>query len=114
MPSSDEVMTKRSNWLNNIETLIAGTKNNEVEIKDTLGTDPEIIFENTEKADMLHRAIDSLPKNQKIAFTLNKYEDLSYKQISEVMDISLSSVESLIHRAKKNLQKKLLNYYKIN
>jgi len=105
---------KKSNWLNNIETLIAGTKNNEVEIKDTLGTDPEIIFENTEKADMLHRAIDSLPKNQKIAFTLNKYEDLSYKQISEVMDISLSSVESLIHRAKKNLQKKLLNYYKIN
>lgn len=103
---------KRSNWLKSIETVFTGTKNHEVEIKHTSGSDPEIIFENREKAEMLHRAIDSLPKNQKIAFTLNKYEDLSYKQISEVMDISLSSVESLIHRTKKNLREKLFNYYK--
>jgi RNA polymerase sigma-70 factor (ECF subfamily) len=105
---------KKSNWLNSIETLFAGTKSNEGEIKYASGDNPEIIFEDKEKAEMLHRAINSLPKNQKIAFTLNKYEDLSYKQISEVMDISLSSVESLIHRAKKNLQEKLLNYYKKN
>ena len=36
---------------------------------------------------------------------LSKYEDLSYKQISEVMKLSVSSVESLIFRAKQNLQK---------
>ena len=56
--------------------------------------------------------IDKLPENQKTAFTLHKYEDLSYKEISDILNTSLSSVESLMHRAKKNLQKKLENYYK--
>jgi RNA polymerase sigma-70 factor (ECF subfamily) len=69
-------------------------------------------LENTQRTALLHEAIDALPKNQRVAFTLNKYEDLSYKEISEVMQISLSSVESLIHRAKKNLQKKLYTCYK--
>lgn len=66
----------------------------------------------------LHRtikeAINKLPKNQKIAFILNKYQDLSYKEVAEVMDISLSSVESLIFRAKANLQKLLSDFYKKN
>lgn len=62
----------------------------------------------------LKDAINNLPKNQKIAFILNKYQDLSYKEVADVMDISLSSVESLIFRAKGNLQKLLSNYYKKN
>ncbi len=74
--------------------------------------DPHIDLENSERTVLIHAAIDTLPKNQRVAFTLNKYEDLSYKEISEIMELSLSSVESLIHRAKKNLQKKLYNCYK--
>ena len=62
----------------------------------------------------LKQAINSLPKNQKISFILNKYQDLSYKEVADVMDISLSSVESLIFRAKGNLQKLLSDFYKIN
>lgn len=68
--------------------------------------------EKTERAAILHRAVDSLPNNQKIAFTLVKYDDMSYKEVADVLDVSLSSVESLMFRAKKNLQKKLVNYYK--
>jgi len=59
-------------------------------------------------------AINKLPKNQKIAFILNKYQDLSYKEVAEVMDVSLSSVESLLFRAKSNLQELLSDYYKKN
>ena len=73
---------------------------------------PEEDLENTQRAMLLHEAVDSLPENQRAAFTLNKYEDLSYKEISEVMNLSMASVESLIHRAKKNLQKKLYVCYK--
>jgi len=73
---------------------------------------PDAGMENSQRARMLHEAIDSLPKNQRVAFTLNKYEALSYKKISEVMEVSVASVESLIHRAKKNLQKKLYDCYK--
>ncbi len=73
---------------------------------------PEQDLEKRQRTALLHEAIDTLPENQRIAFTLNKYEDLSYKEISAVMELSLSSVESLIHRAKKNLQKKLYMCYK--
>jgi RNA polymerase sigma-70 factor (ECF subfamily) len=56
--------------------------------------------------------IDSLPEKQRTAFVLHKYEGLSYQEIAEISKYSLSSVESLIHRAKLNLQKKLLGYLK--
>ncbi|MCX6245646.1 MAG: RNA polymerase sigma factor [Bacteroidetes bacterium] len=64
-----------------------------------------------EKRLILDSAVNSLPENQRIAFILNKYDELSYKEIAEIMNLSLSSVESLIHRAKLNLQKKLIHYF---
>jgi RNA polymerase sigma-70 factor (ECF subfamily) len=64
-----------------------------------------------EKRKILELAVNSLPENQRIAFILNKYDDLPYKEIAEIMNLSLSSVESLIHRAKINLQRKLVNYF---
>lgn len=68
-------------------------------------------FEADELKNILKTAIGSLPENQKVAFTLNKFEELSYNEIAEVMETSLSAVESLIHRAKRNLQKKLKHYF---
>ena len=56
-------------------------------------------------------AIDRLPENQKAAFTLNKIEGLSYSEIADIMHKSVSSVESLLHRAKQKLQEILYNYY---
>jgi RNA polymerase sigma-70 factor (ECF subfamily) len=67
--------------------------------------------EDRENRKMLDNAVNSLPENQRIAFILSKYDDLAYKEISEIMNLSLPSVESLIHRAKKNLQNKLANYF---
>jgi RNA polymerase sigma-70 factor (ECF subfamily) len=67
---------------------------------------PGVKIENKENAAVLFKAIDQLPSNQKIAFILNKIENLSYKEISQVMKSSESSVDSLLQRAKKNLQKK--------
>ncbi len=61
---------------------------------------------------IMDAAIDSLPENQRTAFVLHKFDDLAYKEIAEIMGISLSSVESLIFRAKQNLQKKLIHCYK--
>ncbi len=66
------------------------------------------------KKKIIFQAMNGLPERQRTAFILNKYEDLSYKDIAEIMDTSLSSVESLIHRAKSFLQKELINFYKKN
>ena len=46
---------------------------------------PGIAMENKENAAKLFKAIGQLPENQKTAFTLHKVEDLSYQEISEVM-----------------------------
>ena len=67
--------------------------------------------ENQEKAEILSKAIDKLPVNQRTAFVLSKYDGLPNKEIAEIMKLSLSSVEALQHRAKKNLQKLLVTYY---
>jgi RNA polymerase sigma-70 factor (ECF subfamily) len=72
---------------------------------------PGVTLENKENASVLFGAIAELPENQRIAFTLNKVEGLSYQEVSEVMKTSVSSVESLMHRAKNNLKKKLEDYY---
>jgi RNA polymerase sigma factor, sigma-70 family len=70
---------------------------------------PGVALDKKENAARLFRAISKLPENQKTAFTLHKLEDLSYQEVSEVMRISVSAVESLMHRAKQNLRKILEN-----
>ncbi len=103
---------KKRRWFQSFEDSVH-TKNRELQNIISSKTDqPEFQLENKQRAILLHEAIDSLAQNQKVAFTLSKYEDLSYQEISEVMDLSVSSVESLLHRAKKNLQKKLYKCYK--
>lgn len=72
---------------------------------------PGIILENKEKSKTLFYAINQLPDTQKVVFTLHKVDGKSYQEISEITEKSISSVESLMFRAKKNLQKLLMNYY---
>lgn len=68
---------------------------------------PGVTLDRKENAARLFKAINRLPENQKIAFTLHKLEDLSYQEVSQVMQTSLPAVESLMHRAKQNLKKML-------
>ena len=60
-----------------------------------------------EQTRQLHRAIGQLKHEQRTALVLYTFNDFSYNDIAEVMQVSLSKVESLIFRAKKNLQKML-------
>ncbi|WP_309446686.1 sigma-70 family RNA polymerase sigma factor [Clostridium sp.] len=75
---------------------------------------PDKALENQDRTKILTWALEKLPENQRIAFTLSKYNEMSYEEISSLLNTSISSVESLIHRAKTNLKKKLYNYYKKN
>lgn len=73
---------------------------------------PGVQLEHKENARVLFAAIAKLPENQKVVFTLHKVEGLSYQEISKILQLSLSSVESLMFRAKKKLQKLLADFYK--
>jgi len=73
---------------------------------------PGISMENKENAAVLFKAMEQLPPNQKTAFVLNKVEGLSYQEIGDIMKITDSAVDALLHRAKTNLKKILAAYYK--
>ncbi|MEI9810892.1 MAG: RNA polymerase sigma factor [Bacteroidota bacterium] len=61
---------------------------------------PGILSENREKAGLLFKAMKQLPGKQHTAWVLSEMENMSYKEISEIMNVSLSSVESLLFRAR--------------
>ncbi|HYC86499.1 MAG TPA: sigma-70 family RNA polymerase sigma factor [Chryseosolibacter sp.] len=73
---------------------------------------PGVLMERKEDAGYFFRALDQLSDNQKTAIVLSLIEGLSYREISEVMKTSESSVESLLVRGKQNLRKTLEKYYK--
>lgn len=92
-------------------TSLFGFGEEKEEIAIPADSNPEQELENKERKQILDEAINTLPENQQTAITLSKYEGFSNKEIASIMKVSLSSVESLIHRAKKNLHKQLYNYY---
>jgi RNA polymerase sigma factor (sigma-70 family) len=75
---------------------------------------PGVSLDNKERAAVLFKAIESLPENQKTAYTLHKLEGLSYRDVSEVLNTTVSAVESLMSRANQNLRKELEEYYNKN
>jgi len=75
---------------------------------------PGVTLDRKEQAALLFKMIDQLPENQKVAFTLHKTEELSYQEIADVMQLSVSAVESLLFRARQNLRKLLEKYYQQN
>lgn len=105
---------KRKRFFQSIEEAFTGERNIRHEISQNNADHPDKNITDRERSEILHHAIDHLPDKQRVAFTLNKYEELPYQQIAEIMEISLASVETLIHRAKKNLQSQLLDSYKKN
>lgn len=75
---------------------------------------PEEIMSQDERVAFIYAQIGRLPENQRIVFTLHKLEGMSYTEITEVTDFSLSSVESLMFRAKKQLKYSLSDLFKEN
>lgn len=91
---------RRKQWLNLVR--LVGIENEAEEIEDN-----NIVNEQEETLKELRKAIEKLPENQRIALTLHNTDGLKYQQIAEIMDMSLSAVESLIFRSKQNLKKNL-------
>ncbi|WP_375237927.1 RNA polymerase sigma factor [Aurantibacter sp.] len=73
---------------------------------------PGIVLEQKETSATIFKAINTLPEQQRLVFTLHKIDGKSYKEISEIIEKSINSVESLMHRAKHNLKQKLDYFYK--
>jgi RNA polymerase sigma-70 factor (ECF subfamily) len=56
------------------------------------------------------QAVADLPENQRLAVILRRYEQMSYDEIAEVLDTSVSAVKSQLFRARKSLRDSLKAY----
>jgi RNA polymerase sigma-70 factor, ECF subfamily len=63
-----------------------------------------------ELAGVIRHAIQALPPKEKMALVLRRYEDLSYKEIAEVMDCTEAAVKTYIHRGKLHVRDQILPY----
>jgi RNA polymerase sigma-70 factor (ECF subfamily) len=71
------------------------------------GTMPDKHLAENEKMNEILEALDKLPDNQRIAFTLSKIDGYSNNEIAEIMKTTLIAVESLVSRAKKRIGREL-------
>ena len=75
--------------------------------------DVEDVVFNNEESIMLKKSIDLLPEKQKRIIYLVDIEELSYREICEMLNMSLPQVKSLIHRSRKNLKKIMIKEEKV-
>ncbi len=68
---------------------------------------PSANLEHTEAVDQLHAIVADLPDNQQEALRLRFQNEMSYQQISEVMQTSVGNVGYLLHHAIKTVRKQL-------
>jgi len=65
-----------------------------------------------ERSRQISHALQNLPEKQRMALILKRYDNLSYGEIAKIMECSVSAVESLLVRAKRNLKEKLVFHEK--
>jgi RNA polymerase sigma-70 factor (ECF subfamily) len=68
---------------------------------------PDAALEKRDTERFVQQAINSLPDQQRTALVLSRYEELSHVEIAAIMDVTVASVESRLHRAKQALARKL-------
>ena len=102
---------RRRLWFNLLDETVSDLlKREKVEMSGLGGGDvlrPDELLERAEADQFVQRAVDSLPIKYRVPFVLFKDEQMSYNEICDVLGLSLSAVESRIHRARKMLMRKL-------
>jgi RNA polymerase sigma-70 factor (ECF subfamily) len=102
---------RRRRWVNLLDRTVSDVVHEEgvdPTYEDRIASQPsDKKIEARERAQIVWAAVRSLPIKYRVPLVLYQYEGFSYNEISESMGLSLSAVESRIHRAKKQLIKKL-------
>lgn len=70
-------------------------------------------LEYKELSDYLNEVIDKLPEKCRLIFVLNRFEELSYKEIAEKLEISLKTVENQMSKALRILREEMKHYKKL-
>ena len=80
---------------------------------DLTNENPEFLLEEKEFLNKLQSAIANLPDNQRTVFLMNRIDKKKYREIAELLDISIKTVEKRMSLALRFLEEKLGNEYKV-
>lgn len=81
-----------------------------LQMPDTGVKAPDTSLLDDEMQAAIQRAIDELPETQRMAVVLRRYDDISYEEIGEILDLSVPAVKSVLFRARTELREKLKKY----
>ena len=82
----------------------------EIPLKDEATVAPDAKLLQGELQQAIENAITLLPETQRMALVLRRYEELSYDEIADVLDLSVPAVKSLLFRARTELRERLKDY----
>ena len=82
----------------------------EMPLKDEATATPDATLLQAELQAEIEKAIMLLPDTQRMALVLRRYEELSYEDIADVLDLSVPAVKSLLFRARTELRERLKDY----
>ena len=82
----------------------------EIPLKDEQTAPPDASLLQSELQQAIENAITLLPDTQRMALVLRRYEELSYEEIADVLDLSVPAVKSLLFRARTELRERLRGY----
>jgi RNA polymerase sigma-70 factor (ECF subfamily) len=71
------------------------------------GPSPEALFASAQRKEMVQEAVLTLPDASRAVLVLREFEGLSYKEISESLEIPVGTVMSRLNYARKLLKEKL-------
>ncbi|WP_052336138.1 sigma-70 family RNA polymerase sigma factor [Rhodopirellula sallentina] len=74
------------------------------------GLMPVRVAEGDERARLVRAAVASLGERQRMALILSRFENMSYVEIADAMDLSTKAVKSLLSRARVSLKQTLESY----
>ncbi|HTK76007.1 MAG TPA: sigma-70 family RNA polymerase sigma factor [Gemmataceae bacterium] len=74
------------------------------------GEPPGHRLQQQELSVVIRRALDGLNERQRMAVVLNKFEDMNYAEIAEIMGLTTKAVKSLLSRARAALREALTSY----
>ncbi|MBK95458.1 MAG: RNA polymerase subunit sigma-70 [Planctomycetaceae bacterium] len=79
-------------------------------VKEASGLMPTRQIDQIERAEIVRAAMGSLNDRQRMALLLSKFEGMSYEEIAQSMELSVSAIKSLLSRARVNLKDILAPY----
>ena len=82
----------------------------EIPLKDEATVAPDATLLQNELQRAIEDAITLLPDTQRMALVLRRYEELSYEEIADVLDLSVPAVKSVLFRARTELRSRLSKY----